>query len=235
MEESRAAKFQILSGNQIKYILILAMIADHIGWALVPKASVQGQLLHFFGRLTGPGMAYFLAEGFRYTKNLKAYALRLGIFAFLSWPAYAYFEKGTLLKFYPCFGVIYSLFIALLILIVYERFDWPPRLREGAMILLMGLSLLGDWAGFIPTYALIFHHFREEPKKKWIAYCIVSILTFSINGFKAEGLFQTGVYLVPFLLLLYNGRRGSGHPFHKWFFYFFYPIHLFILGYFRWR
>ena len=71
MEESRAARFQILNENQIKYILILAMIADHIAWAFVPKVTPQGQILHFIGRLTGPGMAYFLALE---TKSVVEYA-----------------------------------------------------------------------------------------------------------------------------------------------------------------
>ena len=32
----------------------------------------------------------------------------------------------------------------------------------------------------------------------------------------------------------YNGESGSRHPFHKWFFYGFYPAHLLILGLLRW-
>lgn len=59
-----------LNRNQIKYIVILAMLIDHIAWAFVPLASWQGQIMHMIGRLTGPTMAYFIAEGLcAYTKR----------------------------------------------------------------------------------------------------------------------------------------------------------------------
>lgn len=37
----------------------------HIAWAFVPMESVTGQIVHFVGRLAGPAMACFLAEGYR--------------------------------------------------------------------------------------------------------------------------------------------------------------------------
>ena len=56
------------------------MLIDHIAWAFVPTASLLGQVMHVIGRLTGPTMAYMLAEGYHYTRNVKKYAMRLGIF-----------------------------------------------------------------------------------------------------------------------------------------------------------
>ena len=53
----------ILNRNQIKYIAIIAMIIDHIAWAFVPITSVLGQVMHVIGRLTGPTMAFMIAEG----------------------------------------------------------------------------------------------------------------------------------------------------------------------------
>ena len=65
-----------LNRNQIKYIVIVAMLLDHIAWAFVPLQSWQGQLMHMIGRLTGPTMAYFIAEGYMHTRNVKKYAQR---------------------------------------------------------------------------------------------------------------------------------------------------------------
>ena len=70
-----------LNRNQLKYLVIAAMLIDHIAWAFVPTASLLGQVMHVIGRLTGPTMAYMLAEGYHYTRNVKKYAVRLGIFA----------------------------------------------------------------------------------------------------------------------------------------------------------
>lgn len=46
-----------------------------------------------------------------------------------------------------------------------------------------------------------------------------------------SGLFQLGIFLViPLIQYCYNGEGGSKKPFHKWFFYVFYPLHLLVLG-----
>ena len=85
-----------LNRNQLKYLVIAAMLIDHIAWAFVPTASLLGQAMHIVGRLTGPTMAYMLAEGYHYTRNVKKYALRLGIFAVISWLPFSYFERGCI-------------------------------------------------------------------------------------------------------------------------------------------
>lgn len=48
-----------LNRNQIKYIAIIAMLADHIAWAVWAVSPFLWACMHFIGRLTGPTMAYF--------------------------------------------------------------------------------------------------------------------------------------------------------------------------------
>ena len=60
-----------LNRNQLKYLVIVAMLIDHIAWAFVPTVSVLGFVMHFIGRLTGPTMAFFLVEGFEHTRDRK--------------------------------------------------------------------------------------------------------------------------------------------------------------------
>ena len=46
---------------------------------------------------------------------------------------------------------------------------------------------------------------------------------------------RLGIFLViPLIQYCYNGEGGSKKPFHKWFFYVFYPLHLLVLGVLRW-
>ena len=68
-----------MNRNQLKYLVIIAMLIDHIAWVFIPMASVLGQIMHFIGRLTAPTMVYFISEGYYYTHNIKKYALRLGV------------------------------------------------------------------------------------------------------------------------------------------------------------
>ncbi len=250
-----------LNRNQIKYIVIVAMLIDHIAWAWVPTASALGQAMHFVGRLTGATMAYFVAEGYVHTRDVKKYALRLAAFALISWPAFCLFEFGVppirlmngrmagagvwcfylaardmTLVIYPVFGVIYTLLLSLLAVWLWDsRLPLPPRLAGIAALIY--LSRFGDWQYFDVVWALIFFIFRDRPKLKWALFCVSAAFVYlffvSWNSFLWSGFFQLGVYLVPPLLALYNGQSGSRKPVHKWFFYVFYPAHLLLLAWLR--
>lgn len=75
-----------LNRNQIKYVAIIAMLIDHIAWGFVdPIHPLLGQIMHFIGRFTGPTMAFFVGQGYIYTRDVKKYQLRLGLCALASW------------------------------------------------------------------------------------------------------------------------------------------------------
>ena len=122
-----------MNRNQLKYLVIAAMLIDHIAWAFVPTASILGQIMHFIGRLTAPTMAYFVSEGYHYTRSVKKYAFRLGIFAIISWIPFVYFEFGTLPIYYvnghlfiqPAIGVIYTLFLGLMAILLWDKGTCP--------------------------------------------------------------------------------------------------------------
>ena len=58
----------ILNRNQIKYIVIAAMLIDHLAWQFVDSQNIiLGGFMHVIGRLTAPTMAYFAAEGYLYS------------------------------------------------------------------------------------------------------------------------------------------------------------------------
>ena len=218
-----------LNRNQLKYLALFAMVVDHIAWAFVPIASSAGQLMHFFGRLTGPIMAFFLAEGYLHTRSVWRYAFRLALFALISWPACSYFMLGK--WFGAFFGVIYTLFLGLLAIIVYDRSSFPSWLKIVLIALLCLASYYGDWTGFDVLWPLCLVIYKDDPVEKWRRFFLITaIAAFFMLPYGWDNLFQVGVF-VPALLLrfCYNGEPGSRRPFHKWFFYFFYPAHLLIL------
>ena len=45
---------------------------------------------HIIGRLTAPIMWFFICEGYHYTRDVKKYMIRLGIFAVISHFAYCF-------------------------------------------------------------------------------------------------------------------------------------------------
>lgn len=235
-----------MNRNQLKYLVIVAMLIDHIAWAFVATNSVLGQIMHFIGRLTAPTMAYFVSEGYYYTHNIKKYAFRLGIFAIISWIPFVYFEFGTLpiyymnghLFFYPAVGVIYTLFLGLIAIWLWDKGTCPKWCKILGIIGLCLLSIIGDWAIFNVLWCLFFYIYRDKPKQKWISYSIIGLVCCASMLFVDiwwNYLFMTGIFMVPILIqFFYNGKSGSKNTINKWFFYVFYPTHLLILGLLQW-
>lgn len=237
-----------MNRNQLKYLAVLAMLIDHIAWAFVPTESLTGQVMHFIGRLTAPIMAYFLVEGYIHTQNVRKYACRLGIFAVISWAPFVYFEYGRLpiavidghLSILPVTGVIYTLFLGLLAVWLWDKGKCPQWCKVLGVIGLCMLSVFGDWFIFMVLWCLFLYVYRDRPEKKWIAYIIIGLaccftLMLMIDSWW-ECLFSTGIFAAPPLIqFAYNGKPGSRHAVHKWFFYVFYPLHLLLLGLLKWN
>ena len=215
--------------NQLKYLAVLTMLLDHIAWAFVPTATLPGQLLHAVGRFTAPTMLFFLAEGYIHTRSVPRYAGRLFLFALLSWPPFSLFEAGTWPA--PYFGMIYTMFLGLIGIRIWDRTGLGYGLKLAAIVGLCALSFFGDWYVMGVLWPLFFFIYHNDERKKWTAYIAVA-LCFCISGLIMSGwrqLFQFGALLPPLLLRRYNGEPGSRAPFHKWFFYVFYPGHLLLL------
>ena len=215
--------------NQLKYLAVVAMLLDHIAWAFVPTASLPGQIMHFVGRFTAPTMLFFLAEGYLHTRSVPRYAGRLLLFALLSWAPFSLFDVG----FWPApyFGMIFTMFLGLMGIWIWDRSGWNVVLKFAAIFVLCVLSLFGDWYVMGVLWPLIFFVFHDDEPKKWIAYAAVALCfcAIALRSWGRSQLFQLGALLPPLLLRRYNGEPGSRAPFHKWFFYFFYPAHLLLL------
>ncbi len=132
------------------------------------------------------------------------------------------------------FGVIYTLLLCLLALCLYDRTDLPPLLRVTGIMTLFVLTAFGDWSFFLMLFVVFFHRFYDEPLMKWGCYCLFAATCFEKGFLNPDEYYRFGMFLVPVLLHFYNNKRGSSHPFHKWFFYVFYPLHLVVIGVFRW-
>ena len=224
--------------NVLKYIAIAAMLSDHIAMLFMAEYPLIYFFMRLIGRLTAAIMSFFIAEGFYYTKSKYKYGMRLGIFALFSQFAYTFFENGTLLTYnlLTDWNVIFTLFIGFCVLLAYQKIINKP-VRWIVIILLCAVSYFGDWMIIAPVWILCFYIFRDNKKKRIIVFSVLAAVEVAscIPFIISHGeIWQIGIFLVIPLLLLYNGKKGSDSPIHKWAFYLFYPLHLLALGIIKW-
>ena len=228
-----------MNRNQIKMLAIAAMTIDHIALVFVATDSLVYYLIRLFGRITAPIMAFMLAEGFRFTRSRSRYLLRLVAFALISQPFYyrLAFNRAPTGWLDIClhWNVMFSLAVALLSLMILES-DLPtvPRLiMTGCCV---SLAQFGDWSFMIPVWAIIFHVFRDDDRKRTLLFALVSVLLQTMiwlpqyDSFTHFS-FQLGTLLALIPISMYNGQRGTVRhkEFNRWFFYIYYPVHMVLL------
>ena len=238
--ESQSLK--VLNRNQLKYIAILAMVCDHVAHTFVPESSVWYMIMRFIGRITGPVMAYMIAEGYAHTHDLKRYILRLGIFSIISWYPYCMFAVGRFPEWK--FSVITTLLLGLICICVYESKELSLNIDENrhpnfdlaikSIIItwICVLSWLCDWSFCVVLMVLFAHVFRGQPQKQLISYLFCAFAHIQVHRILSGKFYWYNLgIIIPIILIFffYNGQSGSKHPFHKWFFYIFYPLHLYII------
>ena len=218
------------NGIDLKYIAMVTMFIDHIGVVFIENTKLYEtetfQMLdvciRLIGRIAFPLFAFLLVEGFLHTSNLRNYAHRLLIFAFISEIPFdlAAFGKLTLAH----QNVFFTLFIGLLVL-KGLKLAQEKASSIAAYYLISGGSVI---AGCLAAYFLsvdysymgvllivILYMFHDTPKKQ----CIVGAILFSYE--------LTSVF--SFIMMYrYSGQKGETRL-PKYAFYAFYPAHLLIL------
>ena len=230
------------NSNYLKFIAIIAMTIDHATDLLYPGFPMEAipLALHFIGRLTAPIMWFFVCEGYHYTRDVKKYMLRMGIFAIISHFAYCFgfgislnpFEGGIFNR----TSVIYPLFIAVVVFYIDDHSEMLKKWQKTAIQTILIFSAFpADWSCIAVLAVLGMYSARGNLEKQmlkmlgWVfVYGVVS--WFFVSKIYAKELI--GVLMVYPVLKLYNGERGKA-KWMKWLFYIYYPVHLIIIGIIR--
>ncbi|MGN0585912.1 MAG: TraX family protein [Oscillospiraceae bacterium] len=244
-----------LTANALKLIAVAAMLIDHIAWAFVELGSPLGQIMHFIGRFTAPIMCHFISEGYHYTKSLLKYMLRLGIFALISHFPFVmndaiikppiYFSEGRITVNPEMFvlqtGVIFTLLLGLIALALCKS-KANKFVKVIGVIIISLLACYGDWMFFTVLWIIGFGMNRGNIKRQFICYYMIALVEMSVFFIPVlvgrtpftEVIWQFGVLIPPLLILLYNGKKGAVGKALKYFYYWFYPVHLLIIGVLKW-
>lgn len=241
-QTAAAVKKRGITASDLKYIAILTMLIDHCAYLFIDSDSLLYGCMRMVGRITAPVMCFFISEGYHYTRNLKKYFFRLGIFAVISHFAFAFCFSGGFFE-NVTESVIATLFLSLLAVHIMNSEKTSKAFRLPLILLILYLAERCDWGADAVLFTLAFEFARGSRKNQVIAYGAVAFIRrllplvpgimrdpslFGMNWYKL------GLLLPIPLLLLYNGEKGGG-KYTKWVFYIFYPAHLLLLGYFNWK
>lgn len=244
-----------LSASGLKYLACLFMVIDHVdaifflmGSVAVPE-SLLYYLLRILGRISFPLFAFLLSEGCRYTRDYRRYLGRLALFAAISQLPYTLafgeWSGSVILTFFLAAGAIFFYEKAL------QRWNSTPLAFIPLLLAVILAEMLRcdyGWLGVAIVFALYLCHGRLKRQLICLAifiFCLYGIQTLPALLLLAvpttgipitthdlvlqvllSGAFTLSACLSLVPIAFYNGRRGKGN---KYFFYVFYPSHLFIL------
>jgi len=194
----------------LKIIAIVTMIIDHIGLFLYP----QTMIFRIIGRISFPIFAYHIAVGYKNTSDVQKYLKRLFVFALISQIPYSISIGG--------FNIFFVLFLALLVIKFYEE-----KKNYKLSLVLIGVLILEGSLGF--SYGLygvflplVFHIYFSRPKIFLLIYIIMNI-AYCLS----RGQFYQLYSLMALPFIYYNWKIEIS--FNRYFYYGFYPVHLFVL------
>lgn len=238
-----------ISGSTLKMIAVVTMFIDHFAAAILSRYmskfgmndidldndSALNQwlaqnhtlymtyyVMRMIGRLAFPIYCFLLVEGFEHTSNRIKYAGRLLIFAAISEIPFDLLFNNHVLEFgYQ--NVFFTLFLGLVcmtaIQYIDERSGLAPmakticRLAVAGICMFSAQMLYTDYAAIGIFCILVLYFFRRNKKQQVIAGCVAF-------------LWELTAPLAFIPIWFYNGTRGWKL---KYFFYLFYPLHLFVL------
>ena len=219
-----------LNTDLLKLIAITAMLIDHIGGAFFPDV----EFFRWIGRLAFPIFCYCLTVGLLYTRDVRKYLLRLGVFALVSQPFYvlAFHPAEEFFRQFTNWNIFFTLFLSLLALYgVKERKWWLFAL---AFFTVSWWNF--DYSGTGIQLMLIFYLCRNHPGIGAALYTL-SYLPALWNGWAEDPLCLTlggwtvdwsffAILAAPLIFLPLRSRLRI----NKWFFYAFYPVHLAVIA-----
>lgn len=231
-----------LNSLTLKIIAMICMLCDHMYASIIPG----NQWLNDIGRIAFPIFAFELVEGFFHTHDFNKYLKRMFIMALITEIPFNLVAGGGII--YPFHqNVLFTFTIGLIVLKQIHNHKNDGQLKYLMNIILW--TMLGslfatltfvDYFGYGILMIIVFYLAHELPHSK-IVMLVGMVL---VNGVLFEGLtvaFSIGNVLIEFPqqayaclalipIFLYNGELGPHNKYIKWACYWFYPVHLLILG-----
>ncbi len=227
--------FQFLSGAELKLIAIISMLADHVNKALIyPYLESNHGFLAFIsdvfdiiGRIAFPLFCFMLVEGYFKTRNRKKYLLNLLLFGVISEVPFDMFTTASFFNM-NWNNVMFTLALVLVTVWIIDTLKEKMQKRPKALWYLVSILIVLVMCIVSMSLSLDYEH--HAILIGYFFYLFHDMPVFAIP-FGYASMFKEPWALLGFgLTLTYNGERGKQH---KMLYYWFYPVHLLILGLLR--
>lgn len=234
-----------MSSFVIKLIAIVTMFCDHFGDAILGRFSV----LNIIGRIAFPLFCFQIVIGYKHSKNINKYIMRLLLFGIISQIPFSLFTYSYVGRF-DLLNVYFTLAFGLLAVYVLDVLPKKYKLIGvflDVILMIIAEFLQTDYGWFGVCLIICIYLFYNDKKSNisnsetsltfFNNNLLFSIVFFALVVIKYSNYFVAGSYTMAIVqilgtffpiifMLLYNGKKGHSM---KYFFYVFYPLHLLIL------
>lgn len=220
-----------MTSFMLKIIGILTMFCDHSGDAFIGHFS----FLNLIGRIAFPIFAFQVVQGYIHTHNVKKYALRLFIFAFISQIPFMLFLSTFYDSYY--LNIFFTLFLGVICLYGFDKIkNRYLGVLFAILICVVGHFIQVDYGVYGIAVIFLFYVFSKIFANQKLLMCFTFVLVTTIKYLPdilsypiasyvyISCIIFTCIALIP--ICIYNGKQG---PKIKYLFYTFYPVHLLVL------
>ena len=228
----------------LKIIAMASMLVDHFAYSFHGLLVWDSfEVMRSVGRLAFPIFAYMAGEGFRHTRDVRKYLVRLGAFALISEVPFdllfrnsgrmvALGSDGLVLVFFELSSqnVFFTIFLGIAAAYLYKLGrDRPLFLIAIPIPILLGGLMNTDFGsiGVAMVFACAAITGRIVRLGTVLLGGVVLFWPFMVLADPSFGIMLMTFHCIAVgLLLMYNGKRGRKA---RWTFYLFYPAHLLAL------
>jgi hypothetical protein len=219
---------KVINSLSLKIIAIITMTIDHIGAVLLNNLLI----FRIIGRLSFPIFAFLIVEGFIHTKSFKKYIFRLFVFSLISQIPYMLCFNINIKNFE--LNVFFTLIAGLLALWAIKNLN-PLKSVTIVVVLTVITELLRcDWGGIGILVIVGFYLCKNNKRLMFFIIPFIYIIYLFYESYYLNTPISNiylsiklyGLLSLP-MLYYYNGQKGKFK--FKYFFYAYYPVHLFII------
>jgi len=177
-------------------------------------------------RCVAPMFAFLVVEGLIHTSNLRRYLNRLFLFSAVTFIGNYMLTMVLGNQRLLNSNVLFTLSLGAfgIVLSMWGKEQKKRGLYVFAMICFIAGFLFAEWGTVLIPFMISTYFFRDKPIYKYSGYIITGVIAFLIP-------FSEPLWFIVFpYIFMYNGKRGYDTVFSKYFFYVFYPVHLWVLA-----